>query len=177
LIGNYTALRAIYPCWLPLFRGAETPRDYPIPERDQEKGLEFPFHLMTSVAGALYPLIHDRGIYLEVHSRLLFPTSSLKSGSVQWHLITSPARRERLPTEFTYHHPWQRLVDTDRLTNARIFLGYCRQVVVDLGINRPTGHYKGVLFSVLTTKIMGRQPKPLHQSRGERQAREFLEQP
>lgn len=170
LSGNHAAPRAEDLYLLPLFRGVEIARDYPIPERDQEKSLEFPFHLMTSVSGALYPLIHDGGIYLEVRSRLLFPTSSFESGSVQWHLTTSPARRERLPTELIHHHPWQRLGDTNRLTNARTFLGYCRQVVVDLDTNGPTGHYKAVLFSVLTTKIMGHQPKPLHQSRGERQA-------
>jgi hypothetical protein len=135
------------PCWLPLFLGTVIARDYPIPKRDQEKGLELPFHLMTTVAGVLYPMTHDGGIYLKGLSRLLFPTSSFEGSSVQWHLATSPSRRERLPPGTIHDQSWQRIGDVDRLTNARTFLGYCREVVVDLGTNKPTGYYKGILFS------------------------------
>jgi ankyrin repeat protein len=135
------------PCWLPLFLGTVIAQDYPIPKRDQENGLELPFHLMTSLAGALYPMAHDGGIYLKGYSRLLFPTSSFESGSIQWHLITSPSRQEKLPPGTIHDQSWQRIGDVDRLKNARTFLGYCRKVVVDLGTKQETGYYRDILFS------------------------------
>jgi hypothetical protein len=164
-------------CWLPLLLGTVIARDYPIPERDQEKGVELPFHLMTTVAGALYPMIHDGGIYLKGHSRLLFPTSSSRGGSVQWHLITSPVRRERLPPDTIHHHSWHRISDAGRLTNARTFLGHCRQGLSALVQVNQLGTTEAFCFPVLTTRIMGHQFKRLHRSPGERPAWEFLEQP
>ena len=135
------------PCWMPLFLGTVIARDYPIPERDQEIGLELPFHLMATVAGALYPMVHEEGIYLKGHSRLLFPTVLSNSGSVQWHMITSHVCRQKLPPDTIHHHAWQRIGDAELLTNARTFLGYCRQVVVDLGTSKRPGYYSEISFS------------------------------
>ncbi|KAI9877032.1 MAG: hypothetical protein M1830_005006 [Pleopsidium flavum] len=135
-------------CWLPLFLGTVIARNYPIPERQQEKGLELPFDLMTTVAGNMLPMCHDGGVYLKGHSRLLFPVSSSIPGSIQWHLITSSSRRESLPPGIIHKHIWLRIPDPRVLSNAaRTFLGYCRQVIVDLGTNKPTGYYGGIKFS------------------------------
>jgi hypothetical protein len=134
-------------CWFPLFLGTVIARDYPIPKRDQEKGLELPFHLMTTMAGPLYPMTHDGGIYLKGYSRLLLPTSLSKGDSVQWHLVKSPARRERLPPDTIHHHSWQRIGNAVRLAHARTFLGYCRRVVIELGTSKPRDYYRGILFS------------------------------
>lgn len=143
-------------CWLPLFLGTVIARDYPTPKRGEEKGLELPFHLMTTVAGALYPMFHDGGIYLRGHSRLLFPVSSSSDGSIQWHLITSPTRRVGLSPDTIHKQSWHRIGDPDRLANASpTFLGYCRRVVVNLGTNMPVSHYRDIGFSNAHDEVHG----------------------
>ena len=136
-------------CWLPLFLGTVVARNYPVPERQGEKGLELPFDLMTSVTGIMVPEYHDGGIYLKGHSRLLFPASGSIPGSVQWHLLTSSSRRVSLPDDLICHQTWWKVLDHRLLSNeARTFLGYCREVIVDLGTDKTTEYHKEIRFSI-----------------------------
>lgn len=135
-------------CWLPLFFGTVIARNYPIPEREQEKGLELPFDLMTTVAGNVVPECYNGGIYLKGHSRMLYPVSGSIPGSVQWHLLTSSSRRKSLPDDLICAQTWMRMLDRRLLSSVpRTFLGYCREVIVDLGTCKTTDYYKGISFS------------------------------
>lgn len=135
-------------CWLPLFLGTVIARGYPIPEREQEKGLELPYDLMTTIAGNMVPQCHDGGIFLKGHSRLLYPVSGSIPGSVQWHLLTSLSRRESLPDDLICTQSWLRILDRRLLSNVpRTFLGYCRDVIIDLGTYKTVEHYAGIAFS------------------------------
>lgn len=135
-------------CWLPLFLGTVIARNYLIPERGQERGLELPFDLMAAVAGIMVPKYHDGGIYLKGYSRLLYPVSGSVAGSVQWHLITSASRRVSLPDDLICAQNWMKMLDRRLLSSVpRTFLGYCREVIVDLGTNKAAAHYKEISFS------------------------------
>lgn len=135
-------------CWLPLFLGSVIARSYPIPEREQEQGLELPYDLMTTVAGNMVPQCHDGGIFLKGHSRLLYPVSGSILGSVQWHLLTSLSRRVSLPDDLICAQSWLRMLDRRLLSNVpRTFLGYCREVTVDLGTHKTAEYYAAISFS------------------------------
>lgn len=65
-------------CWAPLFRGTVLVIDYPVPARGEEIGVELPFDLMASLAGVLYPMSFDGGIYLKGLFTSAIPHSSLQ---------------------------------------------------------------------------------------------------
>ena len=143
-------------CWLPLLLGTVIARNYPIPAREQERGLELPFDLMAAVAGDMTPKCRDGGIYLKGYSRLLYPVSGTIPGSVQWHLLTSSSRRVRLPDNLICDQIWMRILDTRLLSSIpRTFLGYCREVIIDLGTNKTADHYKEIMFSSAEDAIQG----------------------
>ena len=134
-------------CWLSLLHGSVIARDYPIPSRQREKGLELPFHLMTALTGQLQPILYDGGIVLQGYSRLLFPTSLSESGTLQWHLVATNNREEPLPEDTIHHYEWFRIRDPLQLASARTFLGYCRHTVVNLGTEMPVDCHKRIHFS------------------------------
>lgn len=135
-------------CWVPLFLGTVLARNFPIPEREQERGLELPFDLLATVAGNMVPKCHDGGIYLKGYSRLLYPVSGSIPGSVQWHLLTSASRRLSLPDDPICSLTWMKILDRRILSSVpRTFLGYCREVIIDLGTNKTADHYRQISFS------------------------------
>ena len=140
-------------CWLSLFVNGVVARGFPIPARDGQKGIEIPFPIMTGLANVMYPVFHAEGVYLRGFSNLLFPTAvSQDIKSVQWHLVTSPKPRVRLPlgtlpSEDT-EHQWLKFTDFERLASAaRTFLGYCREVDVHLGTESSKENYNTVTYS------------------------------
>lgn len=148
-------------CWLPLFLATVIARNYPIPEREQERGLELPFDLLATVAGNMIPKCHDGGIYLKGYSRLLYPVSGSIPGSVQWHLLTSASRRVSLPDDLICAQTWMRMLDRRLLSSVpRTFLGYCREVIVDLGTNKTADHYTGISFSGAKDATQGLRVQP-----------------
>lgn len=150
------ASEADYSCWLPLFHATVIARNYPIPEREQEMGLELPYDLMATVAGDVVPKYHDGGIYLKGYSRLLYPVSGSIPGSVQWHLLTSISRRVALPDDLICAQTWMKVLDRRLLSSVpRTFLGYCREVIIDLGTNKDADHYKEISFSGAKDAIQG----------------------
>lgn len=145
-------------CWLSLFLGTVIARNYPIPEREHERGLELPYDLMAAVAGNVVPKCRDGGIYLKGYSRLLYPVSGSIPGSIQWHLLTSSSRRVSLPDDLICAQSWMRMLDRRLLSSVpRTFLGYCREVIIDLGTNKTADHYTGITFSGAKDAIQGLQ--------------------
>lgn len=146
-------------CWMPLFSGSVIAHRWPIPDRGNENGIELPLHLMTAVAGPLYPMKFDGGFCLKAHSRILFPTAVVSGESlrVQWHYESKSDARVAPPwyqKDGGHWDPIKRL-DTRRMVEARTFLGFCRKAVVDLGTNKSTQYYKSILYSGLADEDHG----------------------
>ena len=147
-------------CWMPLFSESVIAYRWPIPDRGNENGIELPFHLMTTVAGPLYPMKFDGGFCLKAHSRILFPTAVVSGEPlrVQWHYESKPDARVAPPwhqnRDGAYWDQIKRL-DTRRIVEARTFLGFCRKAVVDLGTMKPTQYYKYILYSGLEDEDHG----------------------
>ena len=136
-------------CWTPLFRAAVIAHEFPTPVRGLETGIELPFHLMSTLAGPLYPMNFDGGIYLKGSSRLLFPTAIAENGSIQWHLVSSREVGYTIPSNAIHQQKWVKIRSPLQLAQARTFLGYCRQIVIDLGTEKSTEYYRNILFSGL----------------------------
>lgn len=136
-------------CWTTLFPGTAIAHEYPTPVRGRETGIEIPFHLMTSLSGSLYPMSLDGGIYFKGYSRLLFPTAVSEDGSIQWHLICNRGTKNPIAMNAIHHQKWIKISSPLKLAKARTFLGYCREVVVDMGTDKSTHHYRNILFSGL----------------------------
>ena len=131
-------------CWWPLLLGSVITRNYPIPARQQERGLELPFHLMITLAGPLKPRLLDGGIYLQGYLRLLFLTASSKLGSIQWHLVAQEDHRDQLHEELIQDYEWLVIRDLEDLANRCTFLGHYRSVVMDLGTEKPVQYCKDI---------------------------------
>ena len=134
-------------CWLSLLYRSVIARNYPIPYRQNQRGLELPFHLMVTLAGPLQPILYDGGIILQGFSRLLFPSSFSEQGTLQWHLVTSNNREEALPEDTIHQYQWYKIRTPEQLANVRTFLGYCRHTVVELGTEMPVDNYRNITFS------------------------------
>jgi hypothetical protein len=134
-------------CWHPLLRGTVIARDFPVPLREQEKGMELPFHLMLTLVGDLYPMSHAGGIYLQGHSRLLFPTAISNEGNIQWHLEATEDRRQGIAPGMIHELRWVKINDPRYLASARTFLGHYRSIVIDLGTERSLEYYRAVSYS------------------------------
>ena len=118
-------------CWHSLFENAVIAQGFPTPQRNGEKGIEMPFHLMTRLAGALYSVSYKDGIYLKGYSTLLFPTARTKT-SIQWHLDAGSNRDPYIPVGQILKHDWVKINDLKLLATARTFLGAYRNILVNL---------------------------------------------
>jgi hypothetical protein len=134
-------------CWLHLLYRTVIAPNYPISGRRQEKGLELPLHLMTTLAGSLQPMLYDGGMILKDYLRLLFPSSDSEPNTLQWHLVTSSNRRDALPENTIHSYQWLRVRSPKQLASKRNFLGYCGHAVVELGTEMPVDHYRHITFS------------------------------
>ena len=135
-------------CWLPLMQGAVLVRDSPIPCRDNQVGLEIPFHLMTELAGPMYPVKQDGGIYLQGFSRLLYPTYHSDDLSwIQWHLGSSCSSRQKLQLGLLSNNQWVQIASPSQLSSARTFLGVYREAIVNLGTTSSIDYFRGIRFS------------------------------
>ncbi|KAG8530195.1 uncharacterized protein KY384_004695 [Bacidia gigantensis] len=116
-----------------------TARGFPIARRyNQEKGLEIPFHIMTSLAKVMYPL-EEPGIghYLRAFSSLVFPSKvSANCETIQWHM-TKPhkgyLKAGSMPPSVD-GKPWAHTKTLEELVFAkRNFLGYVRAIEMHIG--------------------------------------------
>lgn len=142
---NAEALKDI--CWHSLLLGTVVARDFPIPQRETEIGVELPFNLMMTLTGTLYPMSDSGGVYFQGHSRLLFPSAISKDGAVQWHLVTSEDRRKGIAPGTIHKYSWAKVKSPQMLANARTFLGHYRSIVIDLGTEKPVAYYRNIRFS------------------------------
>ena len=126
------------PCWHDLFVNGIVAHGFPIPARllEGQEGIELPFHVMTSLAGVIYPVEYDGGVVLQGFSSLLSP-SILQEDSVQWHYVSSKQSHTYLPTSSVAEFSRVKGVDIEHLTRRRTFLGYCRIIEISLGTAIP----------------------------------------
>lgn len=126
------------PCWHDLFVNGIIARGFPIPARllEGQEGIELPFHVMTKLAGVIYPVEYDGGVVLQGFSSLLSP-SILQEDSVQWHYVSSKQMHKYLPTSTVAEFSRVKGVDIEHLTRRRTFLGYCRIIEICLGTAIP----------------------------------------
>ncbi|KAK5047147.1 hypothetical protein LTR84_007090 [Exophiala bonariae] len=85
-------------CWLSHFRGATIARDYPIPARQDEMGLEVSLEVMAAIVGASHVVEYQGGVVLKGFSSMLLPIRC-NGDIVQWHLVGNPDFEHRL----SYH--------------------------------------------------------------------------
>ena len=62
-------------CWCPMFPSGIIAKDFPIPKRHGEIGLEIPFNLMVVLGRVWYPMEYLNGFVLKGYSTILVPTS------------------------------------------------------------------------------------------------------
>ena len=126
------------PCWHDLFVNGIVAYGFPIPARllEGQEGIELPFHVMTKLAGIIYPVEYDGGVVLQGFSSLLSP-SILQEDSVQWHYVASKQSHTYLPTSSVAEFSRVKGVDFEHLTRRRTFLGYCRIIEISLGTAIP----------------------------------------
>lgn len=125
------------PCWHPLFTNGLIAQGFPIPPRQEERGIELPFEVMITLAGIMYPVEYYDGMVLKGRSTILIPTDQ-SSNSVQWHLIFGVPDK-RLSTKSIADHipesPRFETCDLELLRTAKTFLGYCKNAEIHLGTN------------------------------------------
>ena len=130
-----------FSCWYPLFENGVVAREFPIPSRQGEIGLELPFGVMATLARVTYPMELYDGIILKGPSTALLPIkcSFALTASVQLHFIASDAHDLQLPMNSVANHvsTWYETTDFDLLSKARTFLGYCKNAGIHLGTKDP----------------------------------------
>ncbi|ERF70613.1 hypothetical protein EPUS_02479 [Endocarpon pusillum Z07020] len=136
------------PCWLPLFCGASIARDFPIPDRQEEMGLEIPLEIMMGIAGVRHVVEYEGGVVMKGFSIMFVPMR--RSGNrVQWHLISSPNCDTRLSYRDVLDRCQDRAslneVDLGSLRTTRAIVGWCSAASSLLGSD--TANYGNIDYS------------------------------
>ncbi|RDW67029.1 hypothetical protein BP5796_09778 [Coleophoma crateriformis] len=131
-------------CWHELFFNPVIACGFPIPRRNDEKGLEVPIHIMTALCGASHTIEYKGGIVIKGFSSMLVPLKRSASGdSIQWHLIRNEDD-SRLPYwEVDKRCPGRALVDSvdmASLASTRAFLGWWGTTTTHLGTDEANYH-------------------------------------
>jgi hypothetical protein len=87
-------------CWYPLLSHYVVAEGFPTPERHDERGIELPYHVMTTFGRIRYPEPYLKGIILMGLSTILVPFSKTES-SVQWHFISRSHAFEHMSLQAT----------------------------------------------------------------------------
>ena len=124
-------------CWLPLLHGSVISYGFPIPERDDEVGVELSFNAIVPLAGIQYPVYTQDVTILRGWSTLLVPVkASPDFSSIQWHLLAcedpDDQRILRSLTSVSYVPNW-RDVGLDSIKMSRSFVGYCSSANIHIG--------------------------------------------
>ncbi len=123
-------------CWLPLFSGACIAYGFPVPQRQDEVGLEIPLHILAALVGAGHAVEYDGGVVIKGFSNMIIPMKKT-SDTIQWHLITAATEAQRLSYREGLGRCGQRAmlnqVDLDSLRNTRAILGWCTAAESALG--------------------------------------------
>lgn len=123
-----------------MFANSIIAKGFPVPERRGEMGLEIPFEAMVTLNKILFPLEIPDGIVLKGNSTLLLPLAG-DSESVQWHLLCNAQPTENIGLNAIPEHCRSQLLHLDlhTLSQARTFVGYCRDALVIVG-TRDSGY-------------------------------------
>jgi hypothetical protein len=136
------------PCWLPLFCGASIARDFPIPERQDEIGLEIPLEIMAGIAGVRHAVEYEGGVIMKGFSSMFVPIKR-NGNRVQWHLISSPDCETRLSYRDVLDRCQDRAslkeVDLECLRTTRAIVGWCSVASSLLGSD--TANYENIDYS------------------------------
>jgi len=123
-------------CWLPLFSGASIAYGFPVPERQDEIGLEAPTQLMAALAGVRHAFEFEGGVVMKGFSTMFVPVKK-NQDRIQWHLVTS----KDLDTRLTYRDGISQCssramldqVNLDDVQKCRSIVGWCTKVTSILG--------------------------------------------
>ncbi|KAM0798061.1 hypothetical protein BDR22DRAFT_823619 [Usnea florida] len=124
-------------CWLPLLHGSVISYGFPIPERNDEVGVEKSPNAIIPLAGIQYPVHTKDATILRGWSTLLFPVkASPDFDSIQWHLIAceDPDDQRILQSLSSVSNVanW-RDVGLDSIKMSRSFVGYCSSANIHMG--------------------------------------------
>ena len=121
-------------CWHSLFKNAVIAYRFPIPARQEERGVELPFEVMTTLSNVSYLTEIYDGVILKGPFTALIPTAKF-SNSIQWHFMSREINLGRLQTGEIAEHvsDFFETYEIDLLRTARTFLGYCRNAEIHLG--------------------------------------------
>ncbi|KAK3316875.1 hypothetical protein B0H66DRAFT_306995 [Apodospora peruviana] len=150
-------------CWTPLFPSMVMASGFPVPTTPGTKGLLIPFGQMLEMADVLYDInLEDKdgklsGVYFDGVSYVLYPTRYIaEENTVQWHL---KRKREHGAERNQAHAPdlgsdqrWLRGVDLETLSNAKAVLGYCGDVVVQLGTASRLAQFEKYRYSLASAE-------------------------
>jgi hypothetical protein len=111
-------------CWNPMFANGVIAKFFPVPERNDEVGLEIPFKLMVILGRIWYPMEYLDGFVLKGYSTILIPTLKTQH-SVQWHFINSGDQEKRINMSAvdTFRSNFVENIDIGTLQAARTFVG------------------------------------------------------
>ncbi|KAF4463070.1 RSC complex subunit Rsc7 [Fusarium albosuccineum] len=136
-------------CWLELVdQSAVLCRYFPIPSRNDEKGLEIPLQIACGLTGIKHAVEFDGGIVMKAPSAMLVPISR-KNDIVQWHFIANLDEN----TRFTYQEGLSQcqeratieLVDFEALQITRAIVGWCNHARKVVG--RQEANYADIDYS------------------------------
>ncbi|OJD39051.1 pfs domain protein [Diplodia corticola] len=151
------------PCWLSLFDNAMIAYKFPIPERENEVGLEISIDILAAIVGARHAVEYDGGLVLKGFSSILFPVKRQEE-RVQWHLVLGRDPDKRL----TYHDALSlsqsntraliEEIDLNSLHSTRAIVGWCSATEILLGsekVNYENIHYSGAKDASQRLSITG----------------------
>ena len=121
-------------CWSAMFPSGIIAKDFPIPERNNETGLEISFDLMVVLCRIWYPVEYLDGLVLKGYSTILVPTQKTED-SVQWHFISNKNQEEKigLSSIDTYCGFVLETLDLKGLQSSRTFVGWCKKAISHAG--------------------------------------------
>lgn len=127
------------PCWHYIFPGLNLVHGFPIPPREEEKGVELPLDLMLGLSRVWYSLDCYGTTVLTGYSTVLVPVTRTKT-SVQWHLLHAQDSQSRLEARVIEKYCYENIKDSVRVKQdelgrmkARHFLGLWKEVNIHLG--------------------------------------------
>jgi hypothetical protein len=124
---------------------------FPVPESPGTFGLQIPLAAMLDMAEILYDVNledengNNSGIYFEGISYTLYPTTySDDRSTIQWHLQrkTNVEGNHAFAANHSPDPTLTRILDLKTLSNATAILGYCGEVVIQLGTESRRSQYE-----------------------------------
>jgi len=139
-------------CWTPLFPSTIMAFGFPVPKTPGALGLQIPVAAMLELAEILYDVNledddgNDAGVYFDGIFWRLYPTAYFEeTNTVQWHLLRKPTGEEPSQALAPDHHggpDWLRTISLETLESATAVLGYCSEVVIQLGTKSRLSQYR-----------------------------------